>query len=419
MSQQSKKELLERWRPKYRRSGRKRKSLILNEFCELTGHDRKHAIKLLNGQQGCRKRTPGRKRTYDSEVATELHALWLCTDQLCSKLLKSAIPEWLAYYEADRGVLREDIRSRLLTISPAQMDRLLKPFRVSEPKWSRRGPKPGTLIRSEVPIRTGPWEVSRAGYMEADTVAHCGGSMSGSFFWSLVLTDIHTQWTTTRSVWNRGQHEVLGQIREMERLLPFDLLALDVDNGGEFINWHLLDYVKKRPKRAVEFTRSRAYRKNDQAHVEQKNWSRVRQLLGYDRLENPALKDELNRMWGYVDAYRNFFIPCMKLIGKERVGSRYRRRYDAPRTPYDRVLEVLSESEKRRLQDQKAALNPLALQRMIEASLKRIWKRASCPQPTGSGPTSKRAHSPATNRLWTTRKEKTKVSDNMSQRITV
>ena len=417
MSQQSRNELLERWRPKYRRSGRKRKSLILNEYCELTGCDRKHAIKLLNGQQGCRERPPGRKPVYDLEVADELHALWLCTDQLCSKLLKASIPEWLAYYEADRGVLREDIRRRLLAISPAQIDRLLKPFRVSEPKWSRRGPKPGTLIRSEVPIRTGPWEVSAPGHMEADTVAHCGGSMDGNFFWSLVLTDIHTQWTTTRSVWNRGQHEVLGEIREIERMLPFDLLALDVDNGGEFINWHMLDYLKKRRKRRIKFTRSRAYRKNDQAHVEQKNWSRVRQLLGYERLDNPALKDELNRMWEYADAYRNFFIPCMKLIKKERVGSRYRKKYDHPRTPYDRILEVVSEAEKRRLKDRKAALNPIALKKKIEESLKRIWKAASCPQPAGDGPTSNKAHSPAADRLWTTRPKKTKVSPNMSQRI--
>lgn len=409
MSQQSKMELLERWRPKYKRSGRKRKSLILDEFCELTGHDRKHAIKRLNGQQGCRKHPPGRKAIYDSEVVAELRALWLQTDQLCSKLLKAALPEWLEYYEAERGVLREDLRERLLAISPAQMDRLLKPFRIAAPKRTHRGPKPGTLLRSEIPIRTGPWEVSGPGYMEADTVAHCGGSLKGSFFWSLVLTDIHTQWTTTRSVWNRGQHEVMGQLQEMEQLLPFDLLALDVDNGGEFINWHLLDYLKKRPQRSIEFTRSRVYRKNDQAHVEQKNWSRVRQLLGYDRLDNPALKDELNRMWKYADAYRNFFIPCMKLIKKDRIGSRYKKTYDDPRTPCDRVMEVVSAVEKKRLMEQKAVLNPLVLKRNIEVSLKRIFKMASCPQPADSGPTSNKAHSPAAVCLWTTRRPTTKV----------
>lgn len=417
MSHQSKNELLERWRPKYQKSGRKRKSLILDEFSELTGHDRKHAIKLLNGQQGCRIHRPGRKKVYDSEVAEVLHAFWLYTDQLCSKLLKAAIPEWLAYYEAAHGVLREDLRQRLLSVSSAQIDRLLKPFRVSDPKWSRHGPKPGTLIRAQVPIRTGPWEVTLSGHMEADTVAHCGGSMSGNFFWSLVLTDIQTQWTVTRSVWNRGQHEVLGEIRAIERALPFDLLALDVDNGGEFINWHLLNYLNKRPKGAVNFTRSRAYRKNDQAHVEQKNWTHVRQLLGYDRLENPELKQELNRLWDYADTYRNFFIPCMKLLKKERVGSKYRRKHDAPRTPYERVLEVVSESEKRKLRKQKEQLNPITLKKDIEQVLKTIWEKASCPQPVGDGPTSNNAHSPDADRLWTTRKKKTKVSANLSHCI--
>ena len=408
---------MERWRPKYQRSGRKRKSLILSEFCGLTGHDRKHAIKLLNGQRGCRERPPGRKPLYDSDVADELHALWLYTDQLCSKLLKAAIPDWLAYYEAERGVLRADLRQRLLDISPAQIDRLLKPFRVSEPKWSRHWPKPGTLIRSEVQIRTGPWKVSGPGYMEADTVAHCGGSMFGNFFWSLVLTDIHSQWTATRSVWNRGQHEVLGGIRAIEHTLPFDLLALDVDNGGEFINWHLLNYLKKRSKRAVYFTRSRAYRKNDQAHVEQKNWSHVRQLLGYDRLDNREIKEELNRLWAYADAYRNFFIPCMKLVRKERVGSRYRKEYDDPRTPCQRVLEVASEPEIKQLKEQKEQLNPITLKKNIEESLRKIWRITSCPQPANDGPTSNKAHSPAADRLWTTRKKETKVSPIMSQRI--
>lgn len=378
------------------------------------GYLRKHVIKLFNGQRGCRKAAAGREKKYGSDIVDILRKLWIDMDYLCSKLLKEVLPEWVIYYEEANGVLSEEVRAKVLSVSAAQIDRVLRPFRVSSPKWQRRGPKPGSLIRSEVPIRTGPWDVSEPGHMEADTVAHCGDSLRGSFFWSVTLTDIHTQWTATRSAWNRGQHEVLSQIKDIEKTLPFELLALDVDNGGEFLNWHVAEYLKRDSKRCVKFTRSRPYKKNDQAHIEQKNWSHVRQVLGYGRLDNPDLKETLNRMWRKRDLYRNFFIPCMKLESKQRVGSKYRKKYDKGKTPYARVLESVSEARGEELRKFKSGLNPLKLKGEINRLLREISKRTSCPQPDRVGPTSNGAHSPAAIRLWTTLSRKTKVPSIMS-----
>jgi hypothetical protein len=176
------------------------------------------------------------------------------------------------------------------------MDRLLRPCRVSLGSRGRCGTRPGTLLRQQIPIRTEHWDVSGPGWLEADTVAHCGESMAGDFCWSVTLTDVHTQWTETRAIWNRGQHAVQQRIAEIEAALPFAILGFDCDNGGEFINWHLSDYFRLR-KSAVAFTRSRAYRKNDNARVEQKNWTHVRQLVGYDRLGEPAQAELLNDLY--------------------------------------------------------------------------------------------------------------------------
>ena len=373
MSQQTKRELVERMKGRYERMGRLGKGRMLDEFCALTGHSRKHAIKLLRGTRG-RRRPAGRKRRYDDEVAQVLRTLWQWTDQMCSKHLKAALPEWVPYVEREQGRLSPELRQKVLSISPAQIDRLLGPHRIHTQAWRRRGLKPGTLIRQQVPIRAGPWKEDDPGWMEVDTVAHCGGSLSGNFIWSLTLTDISSGWTCLAAVWNRGAYGVLEQIRNVEARLPFRLRGFDSDNGGEFLNAHLLAYLRARPQ-PVHFTRSRPYRKNDNAHVEQKNWTHVRQLLGYERMENPALVERINELYATAwEVYHNFFCPTQRLIGKERIGSRYRKRYDAPRTPYDRLLQGpgLSRAQKQALMEAKKQLNPLDLKRRIEGLLKPI-----------------------------------------------
>jgi hypothetical protein len=192
-------------------------------------------------------------------------------------------------------------------------------------------------LRKDIPVRTEHWDVAGPGWVEADTVAHCGESMAGDFCWSLTVTDVHTQWTETRAIWNKGQHEVLRRIEEIEKTLAFPILGFDSDNGGEFLNWHLRDYFLEREK-PVAFTRSRPYRKNDNARVEQKNWTHVRQLVGYGRLGDPMQAERLNELyskeWGW---FRNFFCPTMKHLRTEVEGSRKRRVYDKPQTPFERL----------------------------------------------------------------------------------
>jgi hypothetical protein len=379
MSHVSKMELVERLRPRYRRSGRERKKLILDEFCEITGHDRKHAIKLLNGQTGQRRHRPGRKKIYTEEVVEPLKEIWLWTEQMCSKLLKAALPEWLGFYEGRFGALNEEVYAKLLSVSPAQIDRLLAPYRVKTERWRRRGPKPGTVIRTKVPIRTGPWEEEVPGYLEADTVPHCGGSMAGDFIWSITYTDILSSWTCMRASWNCGGHGILEQTRDVEERLPFELLGFDSDNGGEFLNNHLHTYLTGR-KKPIHFTRSRPYRKNDNAHVEQKNWTHVRQLLGYERLEDPEMVEVINDLYRTAwEPFHNFFRPCVKLVSKERIGSRYRKKYDRPKTPYQRLMECghLTEEQQVKLKAVRDQLNPFNLKDAIEEKLQRIFQLIS------------------------------------------
>ena len=212
--------------------------------------------------------------------------------------------------------------------------------------------------------------------MEADTVAHCGNSLAGDFVWSLTLTDIKSTWTENRATWNKGSHGVRDQIEDIEKSVPFQLLGFDCDNGSEFLNYHLMRYFARRDQ-AVQFTRSRPYRKNDNAHVEQKNWTHVRQLFGYDRFDKPCLVELMNDLYrNEWSLYQNHFCPTMKLVEKKKINSRYYKRYDTPKTPYQRLLEseYITQDVKDRLEKQHATLNPFALKRAIERKLKHIFK---------------------------------------------
>ena len=281
MSCESRNEYISVQKRRYRRAGRAFKTRLLDEVCEICEYERKHAIKLLNGSLKRTGGKRGRKSEYnDPELIKALKTLWLRSGLMCSKRLKQAIPSWLMYYEKHYGALSSENRAKLLKISPASINRLLKPYKAQHQRKRNTGTKPGTLLKNQIPIRTSNEDIDRPGYLEADTVAHCGGSMSGSFIWSITYTDIKSTWTVTRAVWNKGQEGVVDQTRDVENKLPFAILGFDCDNGSEFLNHHLKRYLLNR-KQPVHFTRSRAYRKNDNAHVEQKNWTHVRELLGY------------------------------------------------------------------------------------------------------------------------------------------
>ena len=379
MSEKSTEEILKIMRPKYARRGREARSRLLDEFCQLCGFERKYAIKLLGGKrraQGAIHARSGSKAKYGEAERKVLKAIWLADEQPCGKRLKAAVPIWLPDYEREAGPLEDDLRAQILRISAASMDRLLAPCRASAGGRGRCGTRPGTLLRSQIPIRTEHWDVAGPGWLEADTVAHCGESMAGDFCWTVTLTDVHTQWTETRAVWNKGQHGVQQRIAEIEKALPFPILGFDSDNGGEFINWHLADYFRDR-KTAVAFTRSRAYHKNDNARVEQKNWTHVRQLIGYGRLGKPAQVEQLNGL--YVkewNLFRNFYCPVMKHIKTIVEGSRKKRIYDAPATPFERLKACPQSAPEQieRMEKLMATLRPFELKRSIEKSLKRVLK---------------------------------------------
>lgn len=289
MSRPSKREYLTKIHGRYQRAGREHKSRILDEFCAICGYHRKAALRLLNRSvlQPPR-RKPGPPPTYKPAVVLPpLKAIWLASDQLCSKLLQAALPEWLDFYEQTHGALSAPLRQQLLTISPAQIDRLLRPVRVRYPRRGLSATKPGTLLRHRIPTRGGPPDTTTPGHIEADTVAHCGDTTAGNFVYSLTFTDLYSGWTELRAVWNKSSSAILDHLRDIENQAPFALKSFHADNGSEFLNWPLYQYLTGRPWRQVPFTRSRAYRKNDNAHVEQKNWTHVRQLFGHDRSNIP------------------------------------------------------------------------------------------------------------------------------------
>ena len=360
---------------RYLRSKRKEKSSLLDELCDLYGYNRKYLLQYFNHLTGRKHIRRGAKQRYKKEeLLGPLTQIWLATDQICSKRLKAAMPFWLPSYEKTYGALPEAIRKKLLTISPASIDRFLKPHKVHYKRHGLSGTKPGYLLKNQIPIKTDHWDVTQPGFMEADTVAHCGNTLVGDFIWSITLTDIMTAWTEIRATWNKGAEGVVHQIKDIEHHLPFELLGCDCDNGSEFLNYHLWHYLADRP-RPVQFTRSRPYKKNDNAHVEQKNWTHVRHLFGYDRLDRahlvPLMNDLYRNEWSL---YQNHFMPSLKLISKEKINSKYRCRYEKPKTPYQRLLESshISEEIKQQKMSLHKTLNPFELKIKIEEKVKVI-----------------------------------------------
>ena len=376
---QEKKSYLREIKKRYLAADKSSKVNILNEFCSVCGYNRKYAIRLLNkdpNKTKPQKQKAGRKNSYNDEaLLIALTTIWFATDQMCSKLLVVALPEWLPFYEQKYGVLSETHRQKLLTISARSIDRALKPKRLTHPK-GRSGTKPGTMLKNQIPIRAGEWKETEPGFMEADTVAHCGNSLSGDFVWSLTMTDIATGWTDCRATWGKGSAGVLGQIKSIESTLPFPLRGFDCDNGSEFLNQHLLRYFTEH-KNKPSFTRSRPYKKNDNAHVEQKNWTHVRRLLGYDRIDDQRLVAQINDLYSNeFSLLQNHFNPNFKLLEKTKIGSKYQKKYDCPATPYERLLNSVhvDEQTKQAMIERHKTLNPFHLQELIQLKLKRIFQ---------------------------------------------
>jgi hypothetical protein len=377
MSQELKTEWLPKLQARYARRGREGKSRLLDELCEDYEYERKYAIKLLGGRlpvPSGRPR-PGPEPQYEA-IEPLVRKIWLTAEQPCGKRLVPILRQWLPYYERRFERLSGRQRQLVKHVSAATLDRLLAPARTRYSGGGRCGTKPGNFLRTEIPIRTGTWDLSAPGYLEADSVAHCGASLAGDFIWSVTYTDIFSGWTAGRAVWNKGAAGVLAVTREMEAGLPFALLGFDCDNGGEFLNHHLWGYMTQRDE-PVAFTRSRPYHSDDNAHVEQKNWTWARQLLGYGRLEQAGLVAPISALYTEVwGPWQNFFLPCLKLKRKWREGSHWRKRYEPPRTAYQRLCDpgILSRQQRNRLKEEHASLDPFALKEELERRLGKILR---------------------------------------------
>ena len=376
MSFSARRELFFQVAPRYRLGNGKEKQVILDEFTRSTGYARKYAIRLLNQPEHQQPViTRQRLRWYGPDVEEGLVTLWRAANYICAKRLVPYLPELVSVLEQhDHLVVCEQTRSKLLTMSAATVDRILSRYRSKAS--GRSTTTRGRLLKHQVKVRTfADWEDSRPGFMEADLVAHCGDRTNGSFLNTLVLTDIATSWTECVPLLCRGEEQVLQALELVRQLLPFPLLGLDTDNGSEFLNQGLLAYCQKE---GITFTRSRAYKKNDQCYVEQKNGSIVRQLIGYDRFEGRLAHRQLTELYRVIRLYVNLFQPSMKLIFKKREGAKVTKRYDKAQTPYQRLLVagVLDEAGRERLESFYRALDPVELLRQLERLQDAFWQHA-------------------------------------------
>jgi hypothetical protein len=306
-----------------------------------------------------------------------LKAIWLSGQQPCGKRLTAMMPDWVPGFEAYHHSLSGPLREQLLSVSSATLDRMLAPLRARHRPGSM-GTKPGAMLRQEIPIRGGAWQESQAGWLEADTVSLSGGSAKGEVIWILDSTDICTTWVEMRAMFGRGQHAAVEQLAQIEELLPFPWLGLDSDNGGEFINMHVMKWCQKKRKEPIYYTRSRPYRSNDNAHIEQKNWTHVRQWFGYERHDNPEVAELINDLSsGELRQFQNLFTPSMKLESRSKTAEgKERRAYGKAVTPFERVLASAQVTAQRKteLKKLKASLNPFALEAAIQKKLRAIHR---------------------------------------------
>lgn len=374
MSQHSKRELVQRLQPRYLQADRKEKTKILDEFVAVTGLHRKAAIRSLRQQNKPTREYRGRRKTYTGSVVAALAQIWRICGCICGKRLQPILADMVASLERhDELILDEETKALLLTVSPATIDRLLRPYKTS----NRRGKsttKPGGLLKHQIPIRTfADWDDTQAGFVEIDLVAHCGDTVAGQFVCSLTATDIATGWTECFSLRHRSQIAVYEALNQLRTRLPFPLLGIDSDNDGIFINELMLKYCQTE---GITFTRCRPYKKNDQCFVEQKNWSIVRRTIGYHRYESKAAHQLLGEIYAELHLFTNMFQPTFKLKSKKRTGAKVYKEYDKPQTPWQRILDtkLLSADNRKYWQVTYRDTNPAKLRRSIDEKVRQLVK---------------------------------------------
>lgn len=379
MSFRSKRELLLQTAPRYQQATENEKVAMLNEFVAATGYARKYAIRLLNHPAGVHLEIERpRPRRYGREVQEALHLAWGAANRICAKRLIPFLPTLVDSLERHGHLqLSSEIRIQLLSLSPATADRLLRPHRTGPRGLSTT--RAGTLLKKQIPVRTFQgWNDTRPGFLEIDLVAHCGTQAEGAYLYTLTLTDVATGWTECLPLVHRDQASVIQALSRARQLLPFAILGLDTDNGGEFINAELLAYCEQEH---ITFTRGRSHRSNDQCYVEQKNGAIVRQVVGYDRFVGEAAYRQLTELYRALRLYVNVFQPSMKLQSKRRDGSQVHRTYDQAQTPLQRLCASGSlEAEKtHELTYVAQALDPLRLLSQLERLQQALWQHAVAP----------------------------------------
>lgn len=371
-------EYLKRMRERYERAKANQRGELLDEMVAVTDFHRKALIRAMNrpdqGPTG-RGKKRGRPRQYGPRVVSVLRVIWEAAGYPWSARLKALVPVWLPH--ARRHVaISEETERRLRKMSPRQMDRCLAPYKRDLRRRLYGRTKPGTLLKHHIPLKTDRWDVTDPGFTEIDLVSHSGDCADGEFAHSLNLTDIDSTWVETHAVLGKSQVRVQEALARLRAGLPFALKGIDSDNGSEFINYHLYAYCQAE---AIQFTRGRPYKKDDNAHIEQKNWTHVRKLVGYERYDSAAAVQALNDLYADVRLLQNLFLPSVKLLEKRRVGSRLRRQYDAPQTPLDRLLAggKGDVTKVQSLMRQRERLDPFALATRIDRQLERVFRLAN------------------------------------------
>lgn len=355
---------------------RKGKSQILNEYCGNTGQSRKYVITKIHSPDFHPRQRKRRKETYDGQVKAALAKIWEIFDYPCGQRLKPVLE-----IEVDRLrgfgelMVSDEVALKLKMMSSATIDRKLKHQReFLHLSRSKGGPKPGYILKQKIPVKLTEWDTSIVGYSEIDMVVHCGSSTVGEYVNTLSTTEISSGWWEGEAIMGKSQEHSFWAVKEIRERTPFDWKGIDSDNGPEFINQILYKYCQREK---LEFTRSRPYRKNDNAYIEQKNWTHVRKIFGYlryDTYEELAIMNDLYH--NELRLYKNFFQPVMKLASKERIGGKVKRKYELSKTPYQRLLESgqIQDEVKDKLNAIYLGLNPAQLKRNIDAKLDKLYE---------------------------------------------
>lgn len=375
MSRPAKYEYFRMMHDRYRRASHQERSALLDELCKTCGYNRKYATRKLNGAPPPRRSPPRSRRarteTYSSGMISILRQVWEAADYPWSVRLKALLPHWLPWIRK-HFALTPELERQLLTISARQIDRRLQPHKRLLRRQLYGRTKPGSLLKHQIPIRAAHWRVKGPGWVEIDLVSHSGNSGDGQFIYSLNLTDIFTGWVETAAVLGKGQQGVVAALDGLVRRLPFVLCGIDSDNGSEFINDYLVQYCREHH---LQFTRGRPYQKQDNAHIEQKNWTHVRKLFGWQRYDSRRALEAMNALYAHeLRVMMNWFQPCVKLQRKERVGARIRRHYTAPETPLDRLPQSKAV---RVLMELRETIDPFELSEQINQQLDATYECAN------------------------------------------